>query len=60
MNTPDPDDTEAPEEGPNLKFAAIVSTVLLSVVLIAVLYLRSSQHLAPEIRPRPRRSTAPR
>lgn len=48
MNTPDPDDTEAPEEGPNLKFAAIVSTVLLSVVLIAVLYLRSSQHLAPE------------
>lgn len=48
MNTPDPDDTENHEEGPNLKFAAIASTVLLSVVLIAVLYLRSSQHLAPE------------
>jgi zinc transport system substrate-binding protein len=49
MNTPDHDDTDAPEqEGPNLKFAAIASTVLLSVVLLAVLFLRNSQHLAPE------------
>lgn len=49
MNKPEPDDTDAPEqEGPNLKFAAIASTVLLSVVLLAVLFLRNTQHLAPE------------
>ena len=51
MNTPDPDDTDAPEdEGPNLKFAAIAGTVMLSIVLLAVLFLRDSQHLAPESR----------
>jgi zinc transport system substrate-binding protein len=49
MNTQDHDDDEAPEqEGPNLKFAAIASTVLLSVMLLAILFLRNSQHLAPE------------
>ncbi len=49
MNTHDHDDDDAPEqEGPNLKFAAIASTVLLSIVLLAILFLRNSQHLAPE------------
>ncbi len=48
MNAPDPNAAAPEPEGPNLKFAAIASTVLLSVVLLAVLFLRNSEHLAPE------------
>ncbi|MDX1593169.1 MAG: zinc ABC transporter substrate-binding protein [Gammaproteobacteria bacterium] len=47
MNDHEPETPETPS-GPNLKHAAIVSTVLLSAVLLAVLYLRQTEHLAPE------------
>ena len=54
MNTPDPNPSaEAPgdpPQGPNLKLAAIVGTVLISAMLIGVLYLRDSPHLSAERR----------
>jgi zinc transport system substrate-binding protein len=42
-----PTEPETPE-GPNLKFAAIASTVLLSVMLIAILFLRQTPQLAEQ------------
>jgi len=47
MNTSDPNPSPE-DEGPNLKFAAIAGTVVLSIMLIAVYFLRQSPHLAEQ------------
>jgi zinc transport system substrate-binding protein len=47
MNTPEPNPSPE-DEGPNLKFAAIAGTVVLSIMLLAVVFLRESPHLAEQ------------
>ena len=52
MNTPDPTPSEEtpgePPQGPNLRLAAIVGTVMISALLIGVLYLRDNPYLSAE------------